>query len=222
MPSRSILSPSIFQTPFPMNALSALMWLAQRRHQYDTDRLDIQNKQYKTVIFMFILGNIINPQDFDQYILTSEDGSFYCGICNQAMNQKGHLKEHIEAKHFPNVFSYQCSECSHVVGSKIALRNHKKRTHPKNQMLYDQFIGIDSFEYYRCFIFTDSGAISTPQDLEQFVLMTEDGSFCCGICHQAMNQKGKLKRHIESKHFPNLFSYQCTDCSRKALERHRE
>ena len=49
---------------------------------------------------MFILGNIINPQDFDQYILTSEDGSFYCGICNQAMNQKGHLKEHIEAKHF--------------------------------------------------------------------------------------------------------------------------
>ena len=86
---------------------------------------------------MFILGNIINPQDFDQYIVTSEDGSFYCGICNQAMNQKGHLKEHIEAKHFPNTFSYQCSECSHVVGSKIALRNHKKRTHPKNQMLYD-------------------------------------------------------------------------------------
>ena len=32
MPSRSTLSPSIFQTPFPMNALSALMWLAQRRH----------------------------------------------------------------------------------------------------------------------------------------------------------------------------------------------
>ena len=30
--SRGTLSPSIFQTPFPMNALSALMWLAQRRH----------------------------------------------------------------------------------------------------------------------------------------------------------------------------------------------
>ena len=26
-------------------------------------------------------GHITNPQDLDQFVLTSEDGSYYCGIC---------------------------------------------------------------------------------------------------------------------------------------------
>ena len=66
-----------------------------------------------------------------QYILNSEDGSFCCGICYQAMNKKDNLKKHIEARHFPNVFSYQCSECSFVVGNKKALHNHIRLKHPK-------------------------------------------------------------------------------------------
>ena len=70
------------------------------------------------------LGYITTPQDLDQYVLSSEDGSFYCGICNQAMKKKDNLKRHIESKHFPNIFSYQCPECSVVVGSRAALSNH--------------------------------------------------------------------------------------------------
>ena len=77
------------------------------------------------------LGVITNLQDLDKYILTSENGSFYCGICHQAMNQKGNLRQHIEAKHFPNGFSYQCSECTLVLGSRKALYNHKQRNHPR-------------------------------------------------------------------------------------------
>ena len=78
------------------------------------------------------LGVITNLQDLDKYILTSENGSFYCGICHQAMNQKGNLRQHIEAKHFPNGFSYKCSECTLVLGSRKALYNHKQRNHPRH------------------------------------------------------------------------------------------
>ena len=81
------------------------------------------------------LGVITNLQDLDKYILTSENGSFYCGICHQAMNQKGNLRQHIEAKHFPNGFSYQCSECTLVLGSRKALYNHKQRNHPRHWIL---------------------------------------------------------------------------------------
>ena len=40
--SRNILSPSIFPTPFHINVLSVLIWLAQKRHFRDTDKIGIQ------------------------------------------------------------------------------------------------------------------------------------------------------------------------------------
>lgn len=77
-------------------------------------------------------GHITNPQDLDQFVLTSEDGSYYCGICSQAANQKSNLKRQIESKHFPNLFSYQCPFCYISVGTRDALQNHKKKCQPKN------------------------------------------------------------------------------------------
>ena len=76
-------------------------------------------------------GSINSPGDLDQYVLSSGDGFFYCGICNHQA-RKTDLKNHIESKHFPNMFSYQCPECSHVVGTKKALQRHKDRSHPKH------------------------------------------------------------------------------------------
>ena len=40
--SRHTSSPSISQTPSPTNVLSVLMWLAQKRHFRDTDKIGIQ------------------------------------------------------------------------------------------------------------------------------------------------------------------------------------
>ena len=77
-------------------------------------------------------GPITNPQDLEQYVLTAEDGFYYCGICNQSMNKKSNIRQHVESKHFPNLFSYQCPECSHVVGSRKALERHRQNRHPKN------------------------------------------------------------------------------------------
>ena len=84
-----------------------------------------------TITIIPTSGSINSPEDLNQYVLSSGDGFFYCGICNHQA-RKTDLKNHIESKHFPHMFSYQCPECSHVVGTKKALQRHKDRSHPKH------------------------------------------------------------------------------------------
>ena len=86
---------------------------------------------FPVTLHIINLGYITTPQDLDQYVLSSEDGSFYCGICNQGMKKKDNLKRHIESKHFPNIFSYQCPDCSTVLGTRRALERHRENSHPK-------------------------------------------------------------------------------------------
>ena len=129
------------------------------------------------------------------------------------MNKKDNLKKHIEARHFPNVFSYQCSECSFVVGNKKALNNHIRLKHPKLWINFTKYLNIFSFKGDR-------------ENLEQYILSAEDGTYICGICNQALKRRDNILRHIESKHFPNLFTYQCNECpltfgSKSALYTHK-
>ena len=133
---RNTLKPSTFHMFSPTNALNAPLYLAPGKlcetiKIESTQKINIhcvidlwKNKVFQ--IIYFDSGQITNPQDLDQYILTSGDGSYYCGICHQAMRDRSNIKRHIESKHFPNVFSYQCPECPHVVGTKRALQKHRE------------------------------------------------------------------------------------------------
>ena len=60
--------------------------------------ISIGNKSWN--YFMLInSGPITNPQDLEQYVLTADDGFYYCGICNQSMNKKSNIRQHVESKH---------------------------------------------------------------------------------------------------------------------------
>ena len=69
------------------------------------------------------------------------------------------------------------------------------------------------------------GVVQSPEDLKQYIVMGERGP-SCGFCHTfSHHSKTNVLRHIESKHFPNAFLYQCTSCgvakqTKTALERH--
>ena len=83
------------------------------------------------------MKNSTHLQVFDQHILTAEDGSFSCGICYRSLKcsrSSYNARRHVEAKHFPNTFAYQCTQCPRVMGSKSAWDNHR-RNHPKNKNL---------------------------------------------------------------------------------------
>jgi len=80
-------------------------------------------------------GSINCPEDFDKYILKelNENGHGYlhkCGICLQFSNKSsGHVRNHLESKHFPNTFSYACPFCDMVLGTRKALEVHRQRKH---------------------------------------------------------------------------------------------
>ena len=76
------------------------------------------------------IGTIQNFEDFDQFIVRSEKGSRQCGLCfNFESKDTWDLRNHIEARHFPDTFNYQCPECSIVLRTNKAYKNHKNRAH---------------------------------------------------------------------------------------------
>jgi len=56
------------------------------------------------------------------------------------------------------------------------------------------------------------GVLQSPEDFNQYVVTGERGP-TCGICRAfSHHSKTNVKRHIESKHFPDSFLYSCPSC----------
>ena len=74
-------------------------------------------------------GSISNPDDFDQYVQRGGSSGHYCQLCSYSQAQFSVVKNHIESKHFPNTFSYQCPFCNKNFGTNKAFIIHKNRYH---------------------------------------------------------------------------------------------
>ena len=70
------------------------------------------------------------------------------------------------------------------------------------------------------------GILSDPEDLKRYIVQDELKGPTCGICFSFSHRsKSNVQNHIESKHFPNSFTYTCPKCfknvsTKKALEIH--
>jgi len=78
-------------------------------------------------------GQISNVEDFDKYMdKEPETSGYYCNICQMYRKRgKADVRNHIESKHFPNSFTYNCHLCSYVVGTNKALSRHVQNVHTK-------------------------------------------------------------------------------------------
>jgi len=71
----------------------------------------------------------------------------------------------------------------------------------------------------------NKGSVTSPEDFKKYIQRDESGPHC-GICLQFYNRSvTNVRNHIESKHFPNSFSYTCRKCcinvsTKVALDRH--
>ena len=74
-------------------------------------------------------GTINSQDDFEHFIQRSGSGPYYCQLCSYNNKQFGVVKNHVESKHFPNTFSYQCQQCDTVLGTNTALYRHVQRVH---------------------------------------------------------------------------------------------
>ncbi len=70
-------------------------------------------------------------------------------------------------------------------------------------------------------------AAEDPRDLHAYVIEDTAGSgFSCTLCGRTGVSRRDMRNHVESVHFPNMFTYECALCavklsSRKALDNHK-
>jgi len=80
-----------------------------------------------------------DPSELLQFVArdSSEPGKpkYVCTLCNKFGHQsKTNVRNHVESKHFPNVFSYTCEQCGQSFPSKNNVQLHRSRVHkPKSQ-----------------------------------------------------------------------------------------
>ena len=75
-------------------------------------------------------GEVRMPEDLKMYVLRDASGTFYCALCHQFSHKSSFtVRNHCEAKHFPNLFPYPCELCGDVFGTKSNLYNHLARKH---------------------------------------------------------------------------------------------
>ena len=73
---------------------------------------------------------ISQPEDFEQFTSKDESSFYWCQLCSYKSSHLTKMRNHIECKHFPNTFSYNCPACDKVFGTNNAYMWHK-RSHKK-------------------------------------------------------------------------------------------
>ena len=136
-------------TPTSKQAMSEIMWsrntsqtclcitvdfvmpLLEPRHSLITILQDyIGNKITDLIDFVFS-----GPEEVLQTHVKKDENTniYYCNICRQFSNRgSANVRNHVEAKHFPNMFTYSCELCDMTFGKKTALYNHRKNIHKKS------------------------------------------------------------------------------------------
>jgi len=130
-------SPSIAPLSTPQTHAVAPMEdsLAQYEEQYD-DYGQYEDQSYAGGLDTSMTGAEGNkggeftpqkPEDLDQFIGRGELG-YNCEVCAQFSHaSKSNVRNHIESKHFPNTFFYNCSICNKTCNSRQALQQHKSK-----------------------------------------------------------------------------------------------
>jgi len=75
-----------------------------------------------------------DPSELLQYVerdLSDTSRTKYvCVICKNFFHQgRNNVRNHVESKHFPNLFVYKCDLCDKTVPSKASLQMHKHKAH---------------------------------------------------------------------------------------------
>ena len=60
-------------------------------------------------------------------VTRNDAGMPSCSVCMKFSNKSlGNARNHIESRHYPNTFSYTCTQCPAVLGTFNALNMHQR------------------------------------------------------------------------------------------------
>ena len=127
-----------------------------------------------------------------------------CDLCSKIVKtkHKDNLLSHLESKHFPGMFSYECQQCGKKYNCRKSLTNHSSFC--PNRVINDEETCDDTI----------------PDEVMLLANISEEmvpggKIFKCDLCSKMIKWKHNMLSHIESKHFPGMFSYECQQCGKK-------
>ena len=78
-------------------------------------------------------GPIESPEDLYRFLSKLDTGGFSCTLCMKYCASRRDGKNHLEAIHFPDRFSYNCPYCGKEHNSKNTLNVHISRRHKEER-----------------------------------------------------------------------------------------
>ena len=72
-----------------------------------------------------------DPSDLLKYVARDPTtGRNYCRLCNNFSHSgRSHVRNHVESKHFPDIFTYECDQCDRTFTTKNGVANHRSVAH---------------------------------------------------------------------------------------------
>jgi len=142
-PSIPTPSPSIAPPPAPPTHAVAPMEdsLAQYEEQYE-DYGQYEDQSYVGGLDTSMAGaegnkgkTFQDPEELFQFVGKHAEKGYECTICQIRFQARVTVRNHVESKHFPNMFTYTCHVCFKDMASKNAKDTHMSIYHrdsPKN------------------------------------------------------------------------------------------
>ena len=168
--------------------------------------------------FILLAGHGQGAKQFYEYIVkdpTSGPRSLKCTICGKLGTDRSNLRKHVESIHFPGVFSYTCKHCSQTFNTKNLLNHHMKTHNVVSYWINAESVSRGFYFLEPWFILLAGYGQGEKQFYEYIVKDLSSGprSHKCTICGKLGTDRSNMRKHVESMHFPGVFSYNCKFCS---------
>jgi len=81
-----------------------------------------------------------DPSDLLQFVRRDPtDSKFHCSLCDKFSHQtRANTRNHVESKHFPKMFNYQCDQCDMSFNTKSNMAMHRSRKHRTNKESFNE------------------------------------------------------------------------------------
>ena len=154
-------------------------------------------------------NGIEDPVDLKKFIRKEPtDKKYYCTLCNDfSQKSSTNTRNHVEAIHFPNMFSYHCEECDKPCSTMTNYAYHKSTKHGMiNKQIKTGTINNlktevsgDEYKCENC-DFKSKG----KNRLQVHTKIKHEGArFQCSCCEFHSANIFYMKRHIQNKHKPD-------------------
>jgi len=103
--------------------------------QYAEDQGDLTGQQMTMGADTNAGCTFEDPSELLQFVRKDQtDQKFHCSLCDKFSHKYSSCtRNHVESKHFPNMFSYPCDQCDMIFSTKTNFSMHRSRKHNPKQ-----------------------------------------------------------------------------------------